>query len=294
MLLNDPLQHRRAARVIPDALRIHDGDWAAQTDAQAVHLAALHQRTRPGEAQFLEPTFEKFPCLQPRFARAALRLCLIRAEEDVAAVMGETERLGGLFQIIMHGAWIGQGRGAFQPVVRQMRRDYMLTHRQSINKQHRVNTSQQPGPRYAPLIRLLRASEALWNASRVFFDEWELSPSQFNILNLLWEQPDGLTQSDLGRQLIMHRSNVTGLVDRLEQRGLVARKESATDRRAWRVVLSPAGRKLMLRILPRYYAVAEQVWGKRTPAQAETLAGQVTELAANADSIASGLGKKAS
>ena len=69
--------------------------------------------------------------------------------------------------------------------------------------------SSAPGPRYAALIQLLRTAEELWNASRVFFARWELSPSQFNLLNVLTEFPDGCTQSDLSRQLIMHRSNVT-------------------------------------------------------------------------------------
>ena len=87
--------------------------------------------------------------------------------------------------------------------------------------------SARPGPRYQALIELLRTAETLWNASRVFFARWDLSPSQFNVLNLLYEQPGGCTQIELSRQLIMHRSNVTGLVDRLEARGLLQRQDSA-------------------------------------------------------------------
>src|ERR1700733_3319928 len=98
-----------------------------------------------------------------------------------------------------------------------------------------------PGPRYQALIELLRTAETLWNASRIFFARWDLSPSQFNILNLLYEQPDGCTQIDLSRQLIMHRSNVTGLVDRLEARGLLQRRPNPTDRRAFKVALTDAG-----------------------------------------------------
>ena len=140
-----------------------------------------------------------------------------------------------------------------------------------------------PGPRYAALIQLLRTAEELWNASRVFFARWDLSPSQFNLLNVLADFPDGCTQSDLSRQLIMHRSNVTGLVDRLEERGLVARKENATDRRAWLVVLTPVARKLLAEIYPHYYAAAEQVWGKLPVTRAEKL---LTELAVISESAA--------
>ena len=49
----------------------------------------------------------------------------------------------------------------------------------------------------------------------------------------------------------MHRSNLTGLVDRLEKRGLVARREVAADRRAYSVVLTAAGARLLRDILPR-------------------------------------------
>ena len=76
-------------------------------------------------------------------------------------------------------------------------------------------------PGYRALMELLRAADTVWNASRVFFERWDVSPSQFNVLNLLRLNRAGLSQSDLSRQLIMHRSNVTGLVDRLEKRGYV-------------------------------------------------------------------------
>ena len=58
----------------------------------------------------------------------------------------------------------------------------------------------------------------------------------------------------------MHRSNVTGLVDRMEKRGLLERQEVADDRRAYRIVLTVAGRKLLEEVLPTYYEAGEQVW----------------------------------
>ena len=139
-----------------------------------------------------------------------------------------------------------------------------------------------PGPRYAALIQLLRTAEELWNASRVFFARWDLSPSQLNLLNVLNDFPQGCTQSDLSRQLIMHRSNVTGLVDRLEERRLVARRESTEDRRVWLVVLTPDARRLLAEIYPHYYAAAEQVWGKLPAARAQKLVSELNTLSANA------------
>ena len=147
-------------------------------------------------------------------------------------------------------------------------------------------TVSSPGPRYRPLLQLLRTAETLWNASRLFFVRWALSPSQFNVLNLLYDQPDGCTQIELSRSLIMHRSNVTGLVNRLEARGLVQRRDSANDRRAYRVVLTVTGRKLLQEILPHYYAAAERVWGEFSASRANQLIEELTRVCANAEDVA--------
>lgn len=147
-------------------------------------------------------------------------------------------------------------------------------------------TPGEASPRYRALLQLLRTADTIWNASRVFFARWELSPSQFNVLNLLAMNPAGLSQTDLSRQLIMHRSNVTGLVDRLEKRGLVARQDVAADRRAYRVVLTPSGTKLVREIIPLYYDGAERVWGKLTPKRAAQLVADLAIVAENVSRVA--------
>lgn len=143
-----------------------------------------------------------------------------------------------------------------------------------------------PGPRYVALLQLLRTADTLWNASRSFFERWGLSPSQFNILNLIVDAPHGLSQTDLSRELLVHRSNVTGLVDRLERRGLVQRRELPGDRRAYRVVLTPAGRKLTQQILPHYYTAAEAVWGGLPLREVEVLVQGLRRVTENAVQLA--------
>jgi len=144
-------------------------------------------------------------------------------------------------------------------------------------------------PGYRALMELLRTADTVWNGSRVFFERWGLSPSQFNVLNLLRLNPAGLSQTDLSRQLIMHRSNLTGLVDKLEQRGLVARREVAADRRAYSVVLTAAGARLLRGILPQYYEDAAQVWGHLPARRAAALIADLQQAAQHAQDIAAGL-----
>ncbi|MFN0069195.1 MAG: MarR family winged helix-turn-helix transcriptional regulator [Limisphaerales bacterium] len=139
--------------------------------------------------------------------------------------------------------------------------------------------------RYEALLQLLRTAEDLWNASRVFFARWEISPSQFNVLNLLRDRPDGLSQAEFSRLLVMHRSNATGLVDRLELRGLVRRANNPADRRAYRVLLTPAGRRVLEAILPEYHAAADQVWEGVSPGHAEHLLHDLRRLALNAAAV---------
>jgi DNA-binding MarR family transcriptional regulator len=143
-----------------------------------------------------------------------------------------------------------------------------------------------PGPRYLALLDLLRTSETLWNASRILFARWDLSPSQFNVLNLLQDHPEGASQTELSRQLIMHRSNVTGLVDRLEARGLVCRLDDNRDRRAFKVVLTESGHKLLQQIEPHYYEAAETVWGAISAGRARKLVAELGSLGANAARMA--------
>jgi len=142
-----------------------------------------------------------------------------------------------------------------------------------------------PGPRYQALLQLLQTSERVWNGSRLFFARWDLGPSQFNLLNLLYGEAQGRTQIELSRLLITHRSNVTGLIDRLEARGLLERQPSPGDRRAYRVMLTAAGEKLMREILPEYYRAAEIVWGSVSAVRAEKMAADLAELGANIESL---------
>lgn len=144
-------------------------------------------------------------------------------------------------------------------------------------------------PSYRVLMELLHTADTVWDASRAFFERWDLGPSQFNVLNLLRLYPAGLSQTELSRELIMHRSNVTGLLDRLERRGLVARREVAADRRAYNVVLTPAGVRLLREILPRYYQNAARVGGRLSARRAAELIADLQQVARNAQQIAANL-----
>ena len=78
--------------------------------------------------------------------------------------------------------------------------------------------------------------------------ELDLHPAQAGAL-LQLDSP--LPMTELAALLACDNSNVTGLIDRLEARGLVARQPSSQDRRVKHVVLTAAGRRLRERMLAR-------------------------------------------
>ena len=76
--------------------------------------------------------------------------------------------------------------------------------------------------------------------------ELDLHPAQAGVLMNL---ASPLPMRELADRLGCDNSNVTGLIDRLEARGLVARRPTPADRRVKHVVLTPAGRQLRGRLL---------------------------------------------
>src|SRR5919109_2690442 len=73
--------------------------------------------------------------------------------------------------------------------------------------------------------------------------ELRLSAAQCHVLHLI--EPDRpVAMGRLAETLACDASNVTGLVDRLESRGLIRRRPSVVDRRVKVLDLTPAGARL--------------------------------------------------
>jgi len=83
--------------------------------------------------------------------------------------------------------------------------------------------------------------------------ELELSPAQCHVLHLL-EPGRAVPMGEVAGALSCHASNVTGLVDGLEARGLVRRQPSMADRRVKALVLTPAGGRVRAHLVERLTA----------------------------------------
>ena len=83
--------------------------------------------------------------------------------------------------------------------------------------------------------------------------ELQLSPAQCHLLHLI-EPDQPVAMGRLAETLACDASNVTGLVDRLEARGLLRRRPSDADRRVKVLVLTPTGSRLRALLLERMTA----------------------------------------
>ena len=73
--------------------------------------------------------------------------------------------------------------------------------------------------------------------------QFQTTLPRFDLMAQLERAPQGLKMSELSRRMMVTGGNVTGITDQLAAEGLVDRVDVEGDRRAWRVRLTPRGRK---------------------------------------------------
>lgn len=74
-------------------------------------------------------------------------------------------------------------------------------------------------------------------------DPFGLTPCHWVVLCCLWTE-DGLPTSVIGERVQQVGGTLTGVLDRMEERGLVYRQRDDHDRRIWRIWLTSVGAKL--------------------------------------------------
>lgn len=99
------------------------------------------------------------------------------------------------------------------------------------------------------LLRLLRADES---ALLGVWAEFDLTSAQGDLLCSL-EPGQSAPMVALARSLHCHDSNVTGLVDKLERRGLIERQSDPNDRRVKLIALTKAGETFRDQLLERLF-----------------------------------------
>jgi DNA-binding MarR family transcriptional regulator len=114
------------------------------------------------------------------------------------------------------------------------------------------------------------------------FEETGLTPYHHAVLTLLEEEPPE-TQAMIADALGYDRSHLVGMLDELEERGLIERKRDPADRRRHLVSLTPEGNKASTRLRAVIKQVEEDFFAPLDAQQREQLKSLLGELASYHD-----------
>ena len=102
-------------------------------------------------------------------------------------------------------------------------------------------------------LRLLTCTNLIETAIRADLRrEFDVTLPRFDLMAQLYKHAEGLKMGELSQRLMVTGGNVTGIADQLSREGLVAREPDPNDRRAWRISLTPDGRKVFARMAAQH------------------------------------------
>lgn len=120
-------------------------------------------------------------------------------------------------------------------------------------------------------------------AGRRFQEQLEpfgLTPFHWVVLCCLWEE-DGLATCSISEKLQQVGGTLTGVLDRMEERGLIYRQRDNRDRRIWRIWLTDEGKHLQEVLPPIAWEIREQAMNGISPDERELISNLVDIAIAN-------------
>ena len=128
------------------------------------------------------------------------------------------------------------------------------------------------------LVSFWWTSAMLKKVSRRFFRENYSSEAHFNLLVALMRAEGSVTQNELSQKLLVDKSNITGLLDKLEALGQIKRNKVPDDRRSYHITLTKAGREMVEGLDVLYSEMVDQVMNDFTEEECEQLVSLTRKL----------------
>ena len=95
-------------------------------------------------------------------------------------------------------------------------------------------------------LSIVRTGSLLFDATEKFLKPYGITATQYNVLRILrGAEPNGLCRNELRDRMLTRMPDMTRLLDRLEDAGLVGRERQDHDRRMVRTTITQAGLKLL-------------------------------------------------
>ena len=134
------------------------------------------------------------------------------------------------------------------------------------------------GERYLKSIRLL--AECMQSFERLSGEharQCGLTHAQFDIIATLGNTP-GMSYKELGDKTLITKGTLTGVIERLEQKGLVERERNEEDKRSFFVRLKPVGEAMFREVFPKIVERGRLVFSGYSDADFTTLEKTLSQL----------------
>jgi DNA-binding MarR family transcriptional regulator len=126
-------------------------------------------------------------------------------------------------------------------------------------------------------FRLIRLEARMQAAVGERLREIGVSIPQCDVLTTLTEK-EGVSQQELAARLYVTKGNISGLIDRLAEAGLVERRSTANDRRQRAIYLTEAGRARAERAIAVQHRWIASTLGRMSEPDLEALEGKLLAL----------------
>lgn len=121
-------------------------------------------------------------------------------------------------------------------------------------------------------LNVVRTSAGLLDAVDELLKPHGISGTQYNVLRILrGAEPDGLCRNELRDRMLTRMPDMTRLLDRMEEAGLVVRTRDAEDRRLVLTRIAKAGRRLVDELDEPVNHLHKDLLGHLSAAQLRTL-----------------------
>lgn len=131
-------------------------------------------------------------------------------------------------------------------------------------KLNEKNTGKQP---FVAVIReLVRTYQAFEAYDAKSLRQYGVTAPQADVIFTLGNT-EGMVFKDIGERTLTTKGTLTGIVDRLEQKGLVKRSACSQDRRRMYVALTNNGEKFFNKVFPRHMTSLKQRFDRMTKSE---------------------------
>lgn len=131
---------------------------------------------------------------------------------------------------------------------------------------------------FMPLVRaLIGCAQSFERCASAHMRELGLTPAQFDIIATLGNSV-GMSCKELGEKTLITKGTMTGVLDRLERKGLLTRHECPDDGRSWITKLTSKGQALFDKLFPAHVTRLATLFADFSDAELDAMRRQLNRL----------------